>query len=164
MFDITGTPEQVRIVEDAIAACDFPWQWLANGLRHDTGRTAIPVEWADLSRYTAQVAAQRESGGHEHIHEDGDTADPLEARERVLGLFWYSGRIQIDLSLTNDPRLAAEVFLSEVAHAVDVFYLTPDQRRKIWDLYHEGQSATAEHDAAHGWFDVPFKDWEGDPW
>jgi hypothetical protein len=159
-FVLHGTDSQRAIAHAALARCTYPFRDLVAGLQAQKSKTTIPVEWADLSRYAAVVAEAKASGGHAHVHEYGDTGHPIEARERVLGLFWFSGRISLDLSLEGDPELAAEVMLSEVAHAVDMFSMTPDQRRLIWAAFHPGEQ-TAEHDAEHGWFNTPFSQWKG---
>jgi hypothetical protein len=67
----------------------------------------------------------------------------------VLGLAWYEGKVSIEKSLVNEPELAMEVFMSEGAHMVDFFYMSPEQRQAIFDLYHGGD--TNPHD--HGWFE-----------
>jgi hypothetical protein len=160
IFALSGTPAQQALVQSALAACDFPFDRLVEKLQAQTGRTTIPVEWADLSRYAATVSEAAAKGGHAHVHEGDDTADPLRApdgRAATLGLFWYSGRIQLDLSLEAQPDLAREVFLSEAAHAVDVFYATDEERAAI---------AAAWHPAGpdeHGWFDVgEYETWMGE--
>lgn len=149
VWDLRGTPRQNAIVQEALDRCDFPFERLT--------KQPIPVEWADLSRY---AATQEAAGAHSHIHVGDDTAHSVERRERVLGLFWYSGRVTLDLSLEQDPELAAEVLLSEAAHAVDMFYMQPEHRRAVWDALHTGQEGH-EHDQAHGWFETPFTEWTG---
>lgn len=143
MFDLSGlTDNQRRIIQEALDACNFPFQEL--------NRT-IPVEFADLSRYAAVLDEAEE--GHAHIHEDGDTGHPIErvieGRRRVLGLAWYSGKVSVDSSLEQDEPLAQEVFLAEGAHMVDFFYMTEDHRKKLYAVYHDGDERP--HD--HGWFE-----------
>lgn len=169
MFDFQGTDNQRRIATEGLARCDFRWPLLATGLA-GVGRTAIPVEWADLSRWGTEPAssspyeASVEGAGHDHVHEGGDTAHPLEVRQRVLGLAWYSGRISLDLGLEADPALAAEVLLAEGAHMVDFFYMSPAQREGLYDIAHHGD--TTEHD--HGWFEetgnTDYWSWVGEAW
>lgn len=140
IWDLSGlTPAQREITQQAIDAADYPWERL--------GRT-IPVEWVDLSRYSAASAAQ----GHAHIRREGDVGHVLQARSRALGLAWYSGKVSIDSSLESDPVLAREVFLAEGAHMVDFFAMTPEQRQAIFDAYHPHvASGTDPH--GHGWFE-----------
>jgi hypothetical protein len=175
IWNLQGTQAQQRIVRDALASCDFPFERLAPQLRSEAGRDSIPVEWADLSRYAASNEAA--PGEHIHVHEHGDTGHPIErvvgGRARVLGLAWYSGRVTLDLSLERDPRLAAEVFLAEGAHMVDFFYMTDQHRRAIVNTLHhdqlpdnhpiiDGQPLGLDgHEC--GWFDVgPYGMWVGE--
>lgn len=145
VFTVSGSTAQQQIVRDALAACDFPWERLLPGLAEQTRRTSIPVEWADLSRFADTPPSA--------------TAHPLRADGGggTLGLFWYDGRIQIERSLVSRPSLAAEVFLAEAAHAVDVFYATDPERAAI---------AAAWHPAGpdgHGWFDSgAYETWMGE--
>lgn len=158
MFDTsTNTVEQRAIIESAVARCDFRFDQLAPKLAADTGRTSIPVTWEDLSAFGARAlpgvaAAVTEEGARQH---GGDAH-----RRATLGLFYYSGRIVVDRGLVARPELAAEVFLAEAAHAVDRFWLTPDMRRAIWQVWHPGEQ-TDHHDRVHGWT-VPFSEWAGE--
>lgn len=149
MFDLQGTERENAIIRDALARSDFPWERLAPGLKEQTGRDAIPVEWADLSRY----ASAFEAHDHSHVHEGTDEAHIIEGREggrrAAWGLAWYSGRITIERKLVDRPKVAQDVFLSEVAHMVDFFYLSPEQRVALFGLYHGGE--VPPHD--HGWFE-----------
>lgn len=157
VFDLQGTEQQRAIIAQAIARCTFPFERLLPGLRREVNRESIPVEWADLTRYAGMIEREH---GHAHVHEGGDKAHVLEARQQVLGLAWYSGRVTIEQSLVSRPELAAEVFLSEGAHMVDFFYLTDAQRDAIFSAYHGG-GETPPHD--HGWFDVGgYGDWVGE--
>lgn len=157
VFDLVGDDEQNTIIKQAIAEQDYPWERLDLS---SVGREAIPVEWADLSRYTQELEAAERSGAHLHFHKDGDTAHPiageLEGRRRVLGLAWYSGKVTIEQSLKAQPLLAREVFHSEGAHMADFFdpAITPEVRRQIFAFYHPDM--TPEEIAAHtehGWFE-----------
>lgn len=163
MWDLsTLTPRQKEITEQALARCAFDWEKLRPGLKAQTGKNAIPVEWADLARYRAK-SVERSSKidlldqheGHDHYHvqdlETGDKAHVLATRKRALGLAWYSGKVSIDSSLESDPELAIEVFLSEGAHMIDFFWMTDEQRQEIFRYYHGGSDA--EH--GHTWFDNP---------
>jgi hypothetical protein len=161
IFELQGTPVQNAIVEDALRRCSFPFELLAPKLKADTGRNQIPVEWADLSRYAAQIATAKESGGHAHIHEGDDTGHPIEARERVLGLAWYSGKVSIEQALVSQPELAKEVFLSEGAHMVDFFLMSDEQRRLIFNALHGSEADVADH--GNDWFDKgPYSSWAGE--
>lgn len=160
-FDLKGTPQQNEIIRNALARTQFPFHLLLPKLKADTGRDLIPAEWEDLSRYAAALEAQKSKGGHAHIHEDGDTGHPIEMRERVLGLAWYSGKVTVDESLVNNPELAKEVFLSEGAHMIDFFYMTDAHREALFNALHGGEEAPAEH--GHGWFDVGgYRSWAGE--
>lgn len=164
IFTYLGTPTQQRIAREGMARFTFPhWERLLPKLAQK-GRTSIPIEWADLSGYAAQLAEQQADGGHAHIHEDGDTADPFEdqARSRVLGLAWYSGKITLEQTLVNDPGLAQEVLGAEMAHMVDFFDPKMDGggRHAINVAYHGGTLVDHGHDE---WFDEGgYYDWPGE--
>lgn len=157
-----GDPQARLIIEQAITACRFDWSLLLPGLQKGTewsepGKTMIPVEVADLSRF-AQARASADVHDHDHndsalthlhVEQDGDRAHGIATRERVLGLAWYSGKVSVDQSLVSDPLLMQEVFLAEGAHMVDFFYISPEQREAIFRAYHGGD--TTAHD--HGWFE-----------
>lgn len=172
MWEPRGTESQRALAVHAIARVQgFPWQWLAEGLRIDTGRRSIPIEWADLSRWGQEPAAASQpanwdkgypppeapaeathhrEGEHHHVHEGADKAHVVEHRSRVLGLAWYSGKVQVEQSLKSDPELATEVLLAEGAHMVDFFYMSPRQRALVYAAFHGG--VIGPH-ADHGWFD-----------
>lgn len=157
VWELLGTENQNRIIQDALNRCTFPFELLVPGLQAQQNKSTIPVEWGDLSVYGARMSA--DPSGHDHVHENGDTAHPIEFRNRILGLAWYSGKVSVDISLENDEPLAQEVFLSEGAHMVDFFYMSDEQRDAIWRAYHDGDDAP--HD--HGWFDVgTYADWAGE--
>ena len=162
VWQLVGTPSQNEIVAEALAVCSFPFDRLAPQLLSEKGRTSIPVEWADLSTYGASAAEAAAVGDHDHIHEGGDTAHPIndpENRSRVLGLAWYSGKVSIDTSLESNPLLAKEVFLSEGAHMVDFFYMTDEHRAYISSVVHHHD----ETDHGHGWFDRgTYREWVGE--
>jgi hypothetical protein len=157
VWQLQGSPNQQAIVAAALDRCTFPFEVMAPGLREQTGRTAIPVAWSDLSRYAEALAAS----DHGHVHEGDDLGHPIGSRARVLGLFWFSGKVELDTSLERDPELAGEILLSEGAHAADMFYLTPAQRHAIWESLHTGDEAI-EHDHRHGWFQQPYAEWSGE--
>jgi hypothetical protein len=159
VFTLNGTDRQNAVVQAAIDVCDFPWHRLVPGLETTVQRATIPVDWDDLSRYG-------QARGHGSADHDELPFHPLEARGRVLGLAWYAGRVTLDTSLEADPTLAGEVFLSEAAHMADFFYLTDEQRSRIFALYHGWDpydpTSWQEH-PEHGWFDVStYRDWVGE--
>jgi len=168
-WDLVGTPPQNAVAQAALDRCTLPFYVLSID--------RIPVEWADLSRYAATVAEGKASGGHAHIHEDGDTGHPIEARERVLGLAWYSGRVTLDTSLEADPTLAGEVLLSEGAHQIDFWWMTDRHRMVIYNALHpdaedlpldtnvEDGVPIDPNDPDEGWFDVgDYRSWLGEQW
>lgn len=163
VWNLIGTPNQNAIVQDALDRCDFPFQWLEPELRSEVGKTQIPVEWADLSRYgqaqamdvprmhddhedateTHDHADEHDHGdpdGLQHFHvtdpETGDKAHGIGFRSRVLGLAWYSGKVTLEVTMEQEPELAKEVFLAEGAHMVDFFYMTDEHRRLVWNAVH----------------------------
>ncbi len=174
IFDLQGNPHQVGIASAGLARCNFPFDLLRPGLKAATGRDSIPVEWADLSRYyTAFLPEKMAVGAHLHVHKDGDTGHPVVVRERVLGLAWYSGKVTLDVSLTSDPQLAAEVLLSEGAHMVDFFYMSNAHRVAVFNAMHPDEQdvppgtnivdAVQVGSHACGWFDVgPYRSWVGE--
>lgn len=166
-WQLNGTPEQNELIESALARCTFPFSEVA------VGRT-IPVDWQDLTRYAADLEAQATEVGHTHVHEGDDTAHPVEARGRLLGLAWYSGRVTLDSSLTGDAELAAEVFHSEGAHMLDFFWMTDRERMAVWNALHpDAEDLPLDTDVTdgtviggtEGWFDVgPYRSWVGEAW
>lgn len=144
-FQLQGTdPAQERIVADAVAACDFPWDLLRPGMKAK-GWQSIPVEFADLSRDTKVDEAHAFAPN----------------RRGTLGLYWYKGLIQIEQSLVqSDPRMAAQVILAEGAHAVDDCYMTEVMHESLVKLWHPDGV-----DDGHGWFDQgAYVEWEGEAW
>lgn len=161
MFTLEGTEGQRAVAAAGLARSTFPWDRLAPGLKAATGRTSIPVDWADLSRYAQQAAESH----HAHVHgPDGDTGHLLATRERTLGLAWYSGRVTLDASLEAEPELAAEVLLAEGAHMVDFFLIDAGQREALFAILHGGK--VEPH--GHGWFeetgDTNYWAWVGEAW
>lgn len=172
-----GTYEQNLLVQDALARCDFPFERLAPSLQRE-GKSAIRVEWADLSRYNERAARAHEEE-HSHVKDGDAVAHPIErvidGRRAVLGLFYLPPYTKVVLSnvLTSRPPLAHEVFLAEAAHAVDYHYMTSEHRRAIVNLLHHDQLSSthpvddgvAFHLDAHvcSWFDVgAYRDWVGE--
>lgn len=160
MFDLSNlAPEERLITEQAIARTSFHWNLLKPKLQAEKNKASIPVEWVDLSRYAQSLSESKSKGGHNHIHENDDVGHPIEFRNRVLGLAWYSGKISVEKSLVSEPVLAQEVFLSEVAHMVDFFYMSEEQRKQIFLSYHGGDAS--EH--GHDWFDKgTYWEWIGE--
>ena len=170
IWNLRGTPAQNALVERALALSDFPDEVMAPSL-HGEGRSAIDVDWADLS---ARGAVAR-SGGAGHAHEDGvhTVEREVDGRSRVLGLFYLPPytRVVLDVSLEQHPDLAVEVFLAEAAHAVDYHWMVPKGlRRAVWNILHGTPSATGEIaesgdvDHGHSWFDGPagYASWAGE--
>lgn len=161
IFDLRGTEEQNNIILDALRRTDFPFELLKPKLFETNSRTKIPVEWDDLSVYGIRTQ-----------DEERLAATPIEYRERVLGLAWYSGMVTIEQDLVSEPELAKEVFLSEGAHMVDFFYMTDEHRIGIWNALHPSSAhlapGTSIKDAAnlghgHGWFDIgSYEEWAGE--
>lgn len=171
VWDLRGTENQNRIIQEALDRTTFPFDVLLPGLQASVGRSYIPVEWEDLSRYNRVADAE----GHEHVHINGDTGHPIfreiEGRQRVLGLAWYSGKVSMDTSLEFDDELAFEVFLSEGAHMIDFFWMTQEHREAIWNALHvdaeDSDHVTEEGEVGHGhsWFDVGgYYSWVGEAW
>jgi hypothetical protein len=133
IFDLPD--HQADVLVPAIDAGSFPWSKLVPGILRDVGRDHIPTQLSDLSRYGARAARAAEEHSHDHSH-DHDEVHVLEARGRVLGLFWTDYRIECDVSLRDDPTLLAEVLWSEVAHAIDQAMLSDAQRFEIINALH----------------------------
>lgn len=156
VLDIRGTPEQIQLIEDAAARCDFPGQLLVPKLTLQWGKNLVLVEWADL---VVSASVKEVAGPESRAHKAGPD---VVSRQRTLGTAWTDGRIYIDYSCESDPELAAEVFLAEFGHQVDFFYLGDEHRQRIWDTYHQDiDSNIGDH--AHGWFDVSgYETWVGE--
>jgi hypothetical protein len=145
-------PTELAIVRHALDNTNFDFDLLKPGLISQTGRDYIPVLFSDLSRWQMRLDAGMMPHSHpaseHHDHESPHTITRIvSGRNRVLGLAWYSGKVEIER--TCPPNLAAEVFLAEGAHMVDFFYMTPKMREDIFNIYHNGESV--KHD--HGWFE-----------
>jgi hypothetical protein len=131
IFDLPD--HQADVLVPAIDVGSFPWSKLVPGILRDVGRDHIPTQLSDLSRYGARAASAAGEHSHDHSH-DHDKVHILEARGRVLGLFWTDYRIECDQSLRGD--LLAEVLWSEAAHAIDQAMLTDAQRDEIVAALH----------------------------
>lgn len=76
-------------------------------------------------------------------------------KDDAEGLFWTSGRIEIERTLTG--RQAQAVFLSEAWHAVDQFVLTNADRAALLGAAHPGGPDR------HTWFDTGgYYQWVGE--
>lgn len=176
IFTYQGTARQREIARTALEErCDFPWHVLLFGLQAQTGRSTIPVDWQDLSRWAATAEAQ---GARAHktndpvVEVDGDKAWLIEHRHRVLGLAWYSGRVTLEQTLVDEPELAGEVLLSEGAHMWDFFGMSDRDRVAVWNALHPPhQQLPLDADVTdgvdlghgHGWFDVAgYYSWVGE--
>jgi hypothetical protein len=146
--------DQASLLVPAIDAGSFPWAKLVPGIQAQVGRDYIPTRLSDLSRYGARAAGEH---SHDHAH-DHDKVHILEARGRVLGLFWTDYRIEVDASLAilvdgRLPELLAEVLWSEAAHAIDQAMLTDAQRAEIVAALHP------EGPDEHTWWERPGEDY-----
>jgi hypothetical protein len=155
-----------RVVADAFALGAYPWHTLSDGLMAKTGRSRIPIDVADLSRWGASAAQAAEDDlgvaqvvDHDEHHHGPDHdewhavgAHLVAFRRRALGLAWYSGRVTLEETLLPDAAQAAEVLWFELAHMVDFFGLSPDQRRAIFAAFHGGQVTAHGHGTPEDWF------------
>lgn len=143
-----------------------------------SGRNKILVRFRDLSRFgetptsdlihaaehdlleqphaglNLQFSSDHNHSGdrltHAHVEEDGVGAHAVGYRNAVMGLAWYSGIVDVEKELlTESPSLAKMVFLAEGAHMTDFFYLSPDQRGRIYDAYVDDDYG----DTDVGWFE-----------
>jgi hypothetical protein len=183
VFDLRGTADQNRLVTEALALADFPWEWLLPGLAKE-GKEKIAVDWKDLSRFGQAAVSARAGAGHDGEHEH-DVVTPegratpiereVEGRRAVLGLFYLPPftRIVLHTGLVTRPKLAHEVFLAEAWHGVDLLYMTNAHRVAVVNAVHE-QSLPEGYVVkdgvplgldghACGWFDVgPYEWWVGE--
>lgn len=175
IWNLEGTSNQQRILQDALKLSDFPFERLLPALAKE-GKQTIKVSWDDLSRYTETSA----NGDSDALDETGKEISlitrEVEGRKRVLGLFYlppYS-EIVLDNSLEYDESLAHEVFFAEGAHAVDYYYLDNKMRLAIWNALHAGNindlsestivTETGDLSHGHSWFDGPagYSTWVGE--
>lgn len=169
IWNLRGTDLQNRLIQTAIDRCDFPFEELRPSLERE-GKTAIDVDWEDLSRYNHGAL------GHEHAEGAHTISREVDGRMRVLGLFYLPPytRIVLERSLVNHPLLAQEVFLAEGAHAVDYHYMVDrEMRQHVWNALHddlhdlpEGAEVPESGDIGHehSWFDGPggYDTWVGE--
>lgn len=137
-WDLSALSESDRAtVTEALDRTDFNFGSLVPGLEAQVRRNTIPVLFSDLSR-------MRQHGNDLPFHL---IEREIEGRKRTLGLAWYIGKVEVERSIPRELQM--EVFLAEGAHMVDFFYMTPEHREKIFDIYHDGDARP--HD--HGWFE-----------
>lgn len=133
-FQLEGDASDQALLAAALNRGRFPWDRLVPGLVQQVGRDYVPVKFSDLSRFTqGRIFGDGDDHAHDH-HADG--YHTLEVRRRVLGLFWLDHRIEVDVSLRDEPELLAEVVWSEVAHCIDYALLTDEQRVAIAAAFH----------------------------
>lgn len=102
------------VVQPAIDACMFDFSRL---------RREVAVAFADLNATSSEPQA--------HVLKAGD--------ETTLGLAYHEGRIELDVTLENQPRLGGAVFLAEAAHLVDEYLLDDKGRQQIIDVVWDGE-------------------------
>lgn len=170
LFDLSAlSPAWRSLVEAAFVRGAYPWETLLDGLRAQTGRTTIPIDTADLSRW-GQTAATSVGAGdkaatslpvddaedhgldHHHDHDASTGAHLVAFRRRALGLAWYSGRITLEETLLPEPELAAKVLWFELAHMADFFGMDAGQRRAIYAAFHGGEVTDHGHGSPEDWF------------
>lgn len=172
--------EAMQLCADTLARCTYPFDQVAE-------HVLIPVEVADLSRYTrdgiAYVRGARGGTGHPHpdgeypddmpgfghldvINDDNEHGHGIIVRQQVLGLYWLptakypGGRISVERNIARD--LQHEVLICEVAHAIDYTAMTVEQRDAILRAYHGGKHP---HEVGHvsDWWEeegeVDYRDW-----
>lgn len=150
-----------RILQGALDACDYP----LSRIYRNTGKR-VPVSVADTSRFTA--TSSHADQHHLGVH---PLTDPADKRAAALGLYWLptalhpAGRIEIGLNAIGQPDLAREVFIAELAHAVDYGVpLTDTQHVQIFAVVHHGD---ATPHGTHGWWEERgghdyWSDWVGE--
>lgn len=171
IWKLNGTLTQQALITQALSRCDFPFYVLTPSLAKE-GKTAIAVDWEDLSRFNTDEGQV----GHVHTGNHLHTIERVvNGRLRTLGLFYLPPftRVIMDLMLETRPELAIEVFLSEGAHAVDYHYMTNAMRIVVWNALHEptgdlADSAVVQESGdlhhGHSWFDGPggYNTWVGE--
>lgn len=177
-IDLTQVPQPQRdVLQAALNEVTYPLGRILQNTGHK-----VPVTVADLSRYAAQLG----KSAHAHVHRDvdgeeqtghllgspvGNSAAGGKARAAALGLYWLptrgqpAGSIQVDAgALEENPDLAREVMVAELAHAVDYGVMSDAQREKITALFdYTGTGAPAK-----GWFEEQGEQdywrWRGERW
>lgn len=157
-WHLTGTNNQRMIARDAFADIKFPFELLVN-------MPGTPeLGWADLNGYAAAGAAETRAHGIDK--HDGDQSHPLEGEDEqgrrfTQGLiFIRSGRIYIDRSLERRPLRAKHVIGMEAFHAVDIFWMTDEQREELmrrWNV--QGTTWWEVHDYAREYWRLGGEAW-----
>ncbi len=150
-------PAHFAVLQDAVRNLDYP----LTRIHRSTGRR-VPVSVADISQFSG--------GRSEHDHLEG--VHPLtDIRRQALGLYWLptaqhpAGRIEVSDRIMTDPVLAQEVFIAELAHAVDYGVpLTDEQHAGIFAIVHGGDPTPH---GTHGWWEERgghnyWADWVGE--
>ncbi len=153
-------PAHLAVLQDAVRNLRYP----LTRIHRNTGRR-VPVTVADISRFNGFV-----EGAHSQAHDEG--VHPLtDARHQALGLYWLptaqhpAGRIEVSVSIMGDTPLAQEVFIAELAHAVDYGVpLSDAQRARIFAIVHGGDPTPH---GTHGWWEERgghnyWSDWVGE--
>jgi len=140
-WNITGSPEQIRIVSEALDEIKFPFERLT--------LPGIPeLGWRNLnSGPDAFLFKQGEfhlphpPGAHDNGDEPHLIEGEFEGRRYTLGVFYTrSATIYIDNALVAYPAAAKATIAAEIAHAVDYFLpLTDTQRDTFIRLLNNGQ-------------------------
>lgn len=161
MFRDIGTDNQVALTQEARERCDFPFERLLPELAREADRDEVIITWADLTKARTDDFRATLLKPVAQLYDSYVRHHEAQPRHRVLGEAWTDGVVRIDYSCETDPELAVEVVLSELAHIVDFFYLTPEMREAIWDVYHPEESNIGDH--SHGWFDIGgYETWVGE--
>lgn len=159
-IDLRGVkdPGHREILQAGLNACDYP----LSRIRRSTGKR-VPVSVADTSRFSGAASHDHAAGVHALGNPD--------TRAAALGLYWLptpldpAGRIEIGLTAIEQPDLAREVLIAELAHAVDYGVpLTVEQHAMIFALVHHGDDS--QH-GTHGWYEERgghdyWSDWVGE--
>lgn len=161
IFDLSGITDEadLALAEETLhVRCDFPWSRML-GYLHAQGKESIPVLFSDLTRF-AHLAERDGEHGHPHVHEDGDTAHIIggrgaptreQLRQAVWGVYWLSGRIEVERSLPEWAK--RETLLAEAAHAVDFNLLEDAHRQRIFQILH-GDDEAGLGDHGHDWWET----------
>lgn len=163
-IDLTQVPQPQRdVLQAALNEVTYPLGRILQNTGHK-----VPVTVADLSRYAAQLG----KSAHAHVHRDvdgeeqtghllgspvGNSAAGGKARAAALGLYWLptrgqpAGSIQVDAgALEENPDLAREVMVAELAHAVDYGVMSDTQRETIRKAYEDQPGEKADWFEEHG--------------
>lgn len=165
---ITGPSGSQQAVQRALNRCTLDFSLLKPGLLQGNewsapGKISIPVNVRSLANFAQEAEANGWQEGidyhaiavnpitgdlvdHEHgvdIHGITLAADVAPA---VLGLFWFSGLVEVEEQLLTRPDLFDEVFHSEGAHATDFFYMLPTGKRDV------AHALICRHNPRHAWF------------